>query len=64
MDVATNTVGPKEIKLNPPKTFDGSREKFRKFLQDAQLYMTINKKIYDNDLVNFLVDCHIKLRIL
>ena len=51
MDVATNTVGPKEIKLNPPKTFDGSREKFRKFLQDAQLYMTINKKIYDNDLV-------------
>jgi hypothetical protein len=41
----------KEIKLNPPKPFDGSREKFRKFLQDAELYMTINKKLYDNDLV-------------
>jgi Ty3 transposon capsid-like protein/Zinc knuckle len=47
----TNTEGPKEIKLNPPKTFDGSREKFRKFLQDAELYMTINKKLYDTDLV-------------
>ena len=46
-----NTDGQKEIKLNPPKTFDGSREKFRKFLQDAELYMTINKKLYDNDLV-------------
>ena len=47
----SNTDGPKEIKLNPPKTFDGSREKFRKFLQDAELYMTINRKLYDTDLV-------------
>ena len=46
-----NADGQKEIKLNPPKTFNGSREKFRKFLQDAELYMTINKKLYDNDLV-------------
>jgi hypothetical protein len=49
--MATTTAETKEIKLNPPKPFDGSREKFRKFLQDAELYMTINKKLYDNDLV-------------
>jgi hypothetical protein len=47
----SNANGPKEIKLNPPKIFDGFREKFRKFLQDAELYMTINKNLYDNDLV-------------
>ena len=45
------TSGPKEIKLNPPKIFDGSRDKLRKFLQDAELYILINKKLYDNDLV-------------
>ena len=51
MATTSNTNGPKEIKLNPPKTFDGSREKFRKFLQDAELYMTINQQLYDTDLV-------------
>ena len=40
----------KEIKLSPPKQFDGDRNKFRKFLQDAELYMTINQKIYKDDL--------------
>ena len=48
--MATNNTGPKEVKLNPPKVFDGSRDKFRKFLQDAELYLTINKDIYNNDL--------------
>ena len=45
------TNGPKEIKLNPPKIFDGQRDKLRKFLQDAELFMLINRKIYDSDLV-------------
>ena len=47
----TTTDTPKEIKLNPPKVFDGSRDKLRKFVQDADLYMLINKKLYDTDLV-------------
>ena len=46
----TSTDGPKEIKMNPPKVFDGSREKFRKFLQDADLYMLINDQVYNNDI--------------
>ena len=40
----------KEIKLNPPKAFDINRDKFRKFLQDAELYLAINHKTYDDDL--------------
>src|SRR6202522_4105384 len=40
----------KEVKLNPPKPFDGKRENLRKFVQDGELYLMINKKIYDNDI--------------
>src|SRR6202522_928679 len=40
----------KEVKLNPPKPFDGKRENLRKFVQDGELYLIINKKIYDNNL--------------
>src|SRR5271168_1541003 len=40
----------KEVKLNPPKPFDGKRENLQKFVQDGELYLTINKKIYENDL--------------
>src|SRR5271168_1369704 len=39
-----------EVKLNPPKPFDGKRENLQKFVQDGELYLTINKKIYDDDL--------------
>ena len=39
----------KEIKLNPPKSFDGSRDKFGKFLQDAELYLLINDNVYAQD---------------
>src|ERR1700678_3343556 len=39
-----------EVKLNPPKPFDGKRENLRKFVQDGELYLMINKKIYDDDL--------------
>ena len=38
------------VKLNLPKAFDGSRDKFRKFLQTAEIYLSINKKVYNNDL--------------
>ena len=38
------------VKLNLPKAFDGSRDKFRKFLQTAKIYLGINKKVYDDDL--------------
>src|ERR1700678_3842770 len=40
----------KEFKLNLPKPFDGKRENLRKFVQDGELYLMINKKIYDDDL--------------
>ena len=38
------------VKLNLPKAFDGSRDKFKKFLQTAEIYLGINKKVYDDDL--------------
>ena len=38
------------VKLNLPKAFDGNWDKFRKFLQTAEIYLGINKKVYDDDL--------------
>ena len=38
------------VKLNLPKAFDGNRDKFRKFLQTAEIYLGINKKVYNDDL--------------
>ena len=46
--VATN--GTKDIKSNLPKPFDGTREKFQKFLQDSEIHLGINHKMYDTDL--------------
>src|ERR1700678_3820920 len=40
----------KEVKLNPPKPFDGKWENLKKFIQDGELYITINKKTYDDDI--------------
>ena len=40
----------RSVKLNLPKAFDGSRDKFRKFLQTAKIYLGINKKVYDDNL--------------
>jgi hypothetical protein len=37
----------KKLNLNKPETFDGDREKFRKFLQDVEVYMDINHKVYN-----------------
>ena len=46
---ATSLKGIKEVKLNPPKAFSGKRTELKRFLQDTQVYLTINKEIYDND---------------
>ena len=46
----TTTNHSKEIRLNPPKVFNGDRKTFRKFLQDAEVYLLINQEVYDNDL--------------
>ena len=48
--MADDTHGPKEIKLNYPKPFSGKRENLKKFIQDCNLYLLVNKKTYDNDL--------------
>ena len=51
-DVVMNDNDPKikEVKLNPPKSFDGKRENLRRFVQDGELYLMINKKTYNDDL--------------
>ena len=41
---------PKVIKLNLPKDFSGKREDLKKFLQQVNLYMDVNAKIYHNDM--------------
>ena len=38
-----------ELKLNQPKPFTGKREDLKKFLQDVQLYLHVNDKVYDNN---------------
>jgi hypothetical protein len=38
----------KEVKLNYPKPFTGRREELKKFLQDCDLYLLINEKVYVN----------------
>jgi hypothetical protein len=40
---------PKEIRLNPPTSFDGTKSKFKAFRQAVDLYLLLNQKIYDND---------------
>ena len=38
-----------EIKLNQPKPFTGKWEDLKKFLQDTNLYLLVNNKVYDTD---------------
>ena len=40
----------KEVKMNYPKIFTGDRNEFKRFLQDCELYLTINNKVYDTNL--------------
>ena len=39
-----------EIKLNQPKPFNGKQEDLKKFLQDTNLYLLVNSKVYDTDI--------------
>ena len=41
---------PQVIKLNLPKDFSGKREDLKKFLQQVNLYMDVNTKMYHNDM--------------
>ena len=41
----------KEISLNKPDAYNGNRENFKKFLQDVEIYMDVNHKVYQNDLI-------------
>ena len=41
----------KVIKLNLLKDFSGKREDLKKFLQQVNLYMDVNAKIYHNDMM-------------
>ena len=41
---------PQVIKLNLPKDFFGKREDLKKFLQQVNLYMDVNAKIYHNNM--------------
>ena len=38
-----------ELKLNQPKPFTGKREDLKKFLQDINLYLHVNDKVYNDD---------------
>ena len=38
-----------EIKLNQPKPFTRKQEDLKKFLQDTNLYLLVNNKVYDTD---------------
>jgi len=39
----------KELQINPPKVFDGNRDNFIPFVQDAQVYLSLNDKAYNTD---------------
>ena len=39
----------KEIKMNYPKIFTDNRNELKRFIQDCDLYMIINDKVYDTD---------------
>ena len=39
----------KELRLNTPPRFKGDRTKLRKFIQDCNIYLAINKRIYTDD---------------
>ena len=42
---------PRAIRLNLPKDFSGKREDLKKFLQQVNLYMDVNTKIYKDNMM-------------
>ena len=39
----------KEVKLNPPTPFSGDQRKLDDFLIETEMYLVINRDIYDSD---------------
>jgi len=39
----------KELRINPPKVFDGNRDNFIPFIQDAWVYLSLNDKSYNTN---------------
>jgi len=46
---AATTGSPKELHVNTPTPFEGDRSKLRTFLLDCELYLLINREIYNHD---------------
>jgi hypothetical protein len=42
--------GSKELNLNKPEAFNSNRDGFKEFLQNIEVYMDINHKMYNNEL--------------
>jgi hypothetical protein len=42
--------GTKELNLNKPEAFDSNQNGFKKFLQNVEVYMDVNHKMYNNNL--------------
>jgi Domain of unknown function (DUF4939) len=42
--------GSKELNLNKPKAFNGKQVGFTEFLQNVEVYMDVNHKMYNNNL--------------
>jgi len=39
----------KELRINPPKVFDGNQDNFIPFVQDARVYLSLNDKSYNTN---------------
>ena len=49
LPLTKETMKAMEIKLNQPKPFTRKQEDLKKFLQDTNLYLLVNNKVYDTD---------------
>jgi hypothetical protein len=50
IDMDTNMMnGAKELGLMKPKPFTGKRSKVENFLEDCDVYLELNNKVYDTD---------------
>ena len=51
MSEETKNHEPRALRLNLPKDFSGKREDLKKFLQQVNLYMDVNAKIYKDNMM-------------
>ena len=47
--ISTTQQKPQELKLGQPPSFDGTPEKARGWFNNVQLYLLVNKDIYNDD---------------